>query len=507
MGVQAGRVPVWIEKPQLVQLATYMPIPTADTSSNAYILFTSLYRIFSGQFRKTWSVSIMANHSMDPYPSPTLPPSPSRTPEKARGKKARISDTGQATGSSPSPVTRHSLRQRERRSRTASTGSTPIEARSSTEQVREDTQLADTAGSPPAPTRQERRSSQIRPQIQPGPASAPAELPQTRNQPASLRRPDGPTKAHSAPTQTGPSSTAARVVDGKIISILRRPLSKTQASSEIFGNNYVLEVVRNADKRKILVKVGYTKGEGKRRVKRIQDDCDHLSIKQQEDPEHVPIRLYQKAEALIKAELSAFEHKFHCECKVQHREYFDIEARVAREVSQRWRRFCRMEPYDNDGNLQPFWEHRIRNMRPRSKSEKASDHEMRAERWERFMNPTLFELASYDATSPIITLWRWRWHIITWFQSFTIAFITSPARWCLLVCALLTGWILVEMGGVHRPHTINILKRILRETGITSSALQDEEHQQEESFDTADQAVRESSVGENSEPESPGPIS
>ncbi|RYO84893.1 hypothetical protein DL764_009259 [Monosporascus ibericus] len=223
-------------------------------------------------------------------------------------------------------------------------------------------------------------------------------------------------------------------VDAKIADILQKPLTKLQLNTAgELGNNYVFEVIPMSDPSKQVVKIGVTKESEQCRLKKIKSHCQHILVEdQQDDPEHVPIPFYYKAEKLIHAELYNFLYVFDCNCgdgSKSHNEYFDVDRAIAQEITQRWRRFCRLQPYGADGRLTPFWDHRLRNRNRRvafESEESIYDHDKRRQRWERFANPRRIEMVVYDVVTPLIKMWPWRWQVVTILQSFYIAYLVYP---------------------------------------------------------------------------------
>ncbi|KAF7532274.1 hypothetical protein G7054_g8105 [Neopestalotiopsis clavispora] len=149
-------------------------------------------------------------------------------------------------------------------------------------------------------------------------------------------------------------------IDERLRACLRKPLTKAQSSYTGVGNNYMFEVTTKDPTGCTIVKIGVTRGPEHVRLAGIARDCRHLAMAAQDDPEHMPIRLYQRAEMLAHKELEDWRWPFSCRCKVKnHREYFAVRKEVALEVMQRWREFCRREPYNGQGELRPFWRHRL----------------------------------------------------------------------------------------------------------------------------------------------------
>ncbi|RYP75632.1 hypothetical protein DL770_007365 [Monosporascus sp. CRB-9-2] len=248
-------------------------------------------------------------------------------------------------------------------------------------------------------------------------------------------------------------------VDAAIADILKKPLTKARlnAAGEL-GNNYVFEVIPKSDPSKRVVKVGVTKGSEQYRLKGIKSLCKHVLVDdQQDDPEHVPIPLYFKAEKLIHAELQNFLYVFDCHCgdrSRSHGEYFNVDRATAQEITQRWRRFCRLRPYGANGHLTPFWDHRLRNRNRRvsfDSEESIYDHDKRRQRWERFANPMRIEMVVYDVVAPLVKIWPWKWQVATILQSFYIAFLVDRSCASLVWIGIVSALFLAETMKLETP--------------------------------------------------------
>ncbi|EMR69352.1 hypothetical protein UCREL1_3627 [Eutypa lata UCREL1] len=308
----------------------------------------------------------------------------------------------------------------------------------------------------------------------------------------------------------------------EITEVLQRQLTDKQLSRSMsgqdVGNNYLFEVVLRRQpsvidanptdtsepqpqgstrssapppppppQEKRVVKIGVTRGPERVRLRQIQNTCGHALVEQQDDPEHEPIALYFKAEKLIHAELRNFAHGFDCRrCDRWHGEYFDVDAAAAREVVQRWRRFCQLRPYGSDGCLRPFWACRLRGWRKRwggrggvdnddddddgndDDDDRGDDGDEEEERekkwrrlrrrmrhWDRFANPTRLEFLWYDLTAPLDGLWRWRWHAIALLEGFAVAVLAFPSFPALLWFGVVVLLIFAETIRLEAPVTIS----------------------------------------------------
>jgi hypothetical protein len=176
-------------------------------------------------------------------------------------------------------------------------------------------------------------------------------------------------------------------------------------------------------------------------------------VEQQHDPEHAPIPFYRRAERLIKLELEEFQYTFDCDCGTNHMEYFKTDNSTAQRITQRWRAFCRLEPYDGNGNLRPFWEQRLRYWQSRGKSEIVYDHQLERVRWSRFANPRKVEMVLYCIINHMGTFWTWKWQTISCLQGFAIA-IAFPSFHAVVLLGALLLLIVIERIQLDRPLTI-----------------------------------------------------
>ncbi|RYP58839.1 hypothetical protein DL769_008785 [Monosporascus sp. CRB-8-3] len=265
---------------------------------------------------------------------------------------------------------------------------------------------------------------------------------------------------------TPPKLWTPSEVDAKIADVLNKRLTPAQldAAGEL-GNNYIFEVIPKSDPSKRVFKIGKTKGPEQGRLKHIKSACKHVLVEdQQDDPEYVPIPFYYRAEKLIHAELHNFRYVFDCHCgngSTSHGEYFDVDLATAREVAQRWRRFCRLRPYGADGRLTPFWDHRLQNRIrpvPPESEESTYDHDKTRQRWERFANPWKIEMVVYDVVALLSEIWRWKWQVATILQSFYIAFLVHLSWRSIVWIAIVSVLLHAETMKLETPVTIPAIR-------------------------------------------------
>ncbi|KAI1335843.1 hypothetical protein F5Y15DRAFT_224385 [Xylariaceae sp. FL0016] len=272
---------------------------------------------------------------------------------------------------------------------------------------------------------------------------------------AGSNSPETPTrKSRHKSSQSSPESPLKPPgLDSKIASELRKQIPKGQLKEKT-GNNYIFEISTVAQPDKTIVKVGVASNEEKLRLDYIKNACKHVRMEQQHDPEHVPIAFFKRAEKLAHAELTNYQHHFDCPCGIRHTEYFDIDAGTAQKVVRRWRRFCKLDPYDEEGNLRPFWKHRLRHRQLWNVSDVELSLEERQKLWDRFISPADWEYPLYEVTVTFGKVWGWRWHVIGFGESFILAVVCFPSFWAMIWFAVVAAWVLLEMMHVSKkvPH-------------------------------------------------------
>ncbi|TGJ78651.1 hypothetical protein E0Z10_g10110 [Xylaria hypoxylon] len=245
----------------------------------------------------------------------------------------------------------------------------------------------------------------------------------------------------SAPARLEPSGTinlnsSSEDVDDRIIEELKKVLPKAQLNKdekgkEKVGTIYLLEVVPAGDLGQIIQKIGHTTKSPQARIKDINSQCKHLSTQREVVREGEDIPLYQRGERLVHAHLDDHLYDFACKCGKAHKEYFRVDTATAEGVIRFWSKFCKSKPYDDDGQLLPFWEHRLqqRNKLPYWDDEAPkglSALESRRRRWEAFSNPTQSDIYWFWLTVMSAKAWPWRLHIIAGLQAVVIALFVSP---------------------------------------------------------------------------------
>ncbi|KAK8058194.1 hypothetical protein PG994_008642 [Apiospora phragmitis] len=373
---------------------------------------------------------------------PNTPPKPSvalPTPPKTRSssKKTVTLSTGDDYSRSPSPLTQGAipLRRQERRCVTSPLPSIAHSQGTSARATQPASVEACTLDSilvePEANTSSTLSNPSSRPSLHAAPASAPelaSILPDAND--ASRRRstrPSVPPRLSSE--RTIHLSESPTSLDDNIKWVMRKQLTKKQRRQQDHGNNYIFEVTPAQSPEKAICKIGFTTGPTARRQKHIFSTCQHNSIRGQYDPGHVPIRLCQRAESLTHAEMAWNRYHFDCRCPVKdHREYFDVAPQLALEAVHRWRTFCMREPYDAKGELQPFWEARLRDMDRRQKLRAdVLDMAERRRQWDRFVHATLLDAVWYDVAAAVRKLQnRGIWRTTAVIELFLILFLLLP---------------------------------------------------------------------------------
>ncbi|KAL2855980.1 hypothetical protein BJY01DRAFT_231409 [Aspergillus pseudoustus] len=106
-------------------------------------------------------------------------------------------------------------------------------------------------------------------------------------------------------------------------------------------------------------KIGSAKNVSKR-ANEHRSICNISSFRVQRKPA-IPIKQYKRLEKLAQAELINMSYDPNCVCSIQRRQYFWGREQTAMEILEFWSKWLgKHSPYDKDGNLLPFWEHRLR---------------------------------------------------------------------------------------------------------------------------------------------------
>ncbi|KAF2174732.1 hypothetical protein K469DRAFT_771439 [Zopfia rhizophila CBS 207.26] len=180
------------------------------------------------------------------------------------------------------------------------------------------------------------------------------------------------------------------VVDGCI----RNEIEKDVPTK--FGYVYILRAPRYFQGLKVplppLVKIGKAL-DVEKRINEIKSRCGIPHLERVQDNKDRPVKLYEKLEKLVHAELGNFRVVFDCSGKCQkrkngvsteHTEWFNVPEDVALKTVQRWRKFVMAEPYREDGKLKDCWHAALRGnddyIFARS-SEVIDEHVKRDERW------------------------------------------------------------------------------------------------------------------------------
>lgn len=150
--------------------------------------------------------------------------------------------------------------------------------------------------------------------------------------------------------------TTQREIDDELLAIIRKP--QGNQSTKKLGYVYVLQNPIWEG----YVKIGRTNQRVLVRNRQIKRKCGIQELERVLDLESSRILNYELLEKLCHAELQIFQRKFRCFCGTQHRdtqlehhEWFMIPKGVALDTVRKWRAWLRQFPYDENGNLKPWW--------------------------------------------------------------------------------------------------------------------------------------------------------
>lgn len=204
------------------------------------------------------------------------------------------------------------------------------------------------------------------------------------------------------------------------------------------------------------VKIGESGRDVDKRITELKKSCDIRSLKQVVDTEQRNFLNYKIVEKLCHEELKNFRKKFLCtSCKnlrgdqKKHQEWFQVNPEIAVRTVQKWRRWMSLSPYDGDGDLVPWWQHKANDElffkeEPfDAKEEAIDDHDSRHRRWSRWLKrPTIKERTEFEIERFFLhtrpkrkSVWnRAEENLVPLLIYFFIAFfICGPKTWILLL--------------------------------------------------------------------------
>ncbi|KAK2616261.1 hypothetical protein QQS21_000896 [Conoideocrella luteorostrata] len=262
-------------------------------------------------------------------------------------------------------------------------------------------------------------------------------------------------------------AVASSQVDAQIRNQIREPTNFSKDKTKL-GTNYIFRMV--IDGRNFL-KFGASKNPINR-LQQIRQQCkieaDML------DGHDAYIIEYKLAEKLIHIELQNFRHQFTCICGKEHREIFEVSHKMALEVTGRWAAFCDRRPWDENGVLQKFWQHRLEMRLEAMESEKDTEVNKRARRWGHFANPTAWEKLVFDTASVLSVIQPKFWQWLSLLQAFYL-FAHVPTKGTLTFLVSILVFMLFE-----RDFASNISPRKLAlssQFGVMSGLPDDESEQ------------------------------
>ncbi|KAH0424206.1 hypothetical protein CcaCcLH18_11709 [Colletotrichum camelliae] len=226
------------------------------------------------------------------------------------------------------------------------------------------------------------------------------------------------------------------------------------------GSIYLYKV-KPAESNVELLKIGRTQRPPDRRRKQIKAACAHEETEEHTSAVAEEIDFHGFAEKLIHAELANFKHQWVCNCGTRHKEYFDVSEDYAVQVFERWRDFCREQPWNLDGKILPSWGQRLKNMGRFSGTGNEFNHWELARRWSVFTSPMTVERVASDA----IRLWKdgfpKRWRIVALAEFMTMACISRVSFWTTAWTVVIVGLLLVDLLTTDNMHTLNWIDRIM----------------------------------------------
>ena len=242
--------------------------------------------------------------------------------------------------------------------------------------------------------------------------------------------------------ERGPVAQDPRDIDNNIRHrlISDSPLKRAKNGEEKRGVVYMMPFYYN-DKR--VLKIGFTTKIRKAdRAKDIERGCKGLERDSKGQYCTERILRFEKLEKLVLAELRPWRDSFVCDCGKQHTEFFDVDEALARQVIDRWEKFCGKAAFNSKGSLTSFWKYAIYDITvcgstvlgcantttrywlgrqpPCPQSETFEDHEARHERWETFINVDTHYHMLFDIGNFFMHIWDWRRELLIWGQGAVI---------------------------------------------------------------------------------------
>lgn len=178
------------------------------------------------------------------------------------------------------------------------------------------------------------------------------------------------------------------------------------------------------------IKIGMTTDKPESRRRAADKGCD-ITLTEPDDVLVRSMRLfYAHAEKLMKKELQLFQLKVPCSTRCgtkEHTEYFEVRSdEVAFRVFQRWRTFCMMGPWDDQGNLSAFWLWRLNRRRRLSSGDgKVVDEQQLSDIWDEFVYVSKMEEFLFVYASAMGRFWPWRWQLVSLIQAIVLSFSSS----------------------------------------------------------------------------------
>lgn len=197
-------------------------------------------------------------------------------------------------------------------------------------------------------------------------------------------------------------------------------LKPEQDKSSSEGNGlFVFKVGRSADL--------------KTRIENLEKTCqrkfEEITIRRQRFLPQADV-----AESLAKLELAPWKHEFDCVCRIKHREYFEVTEKKAVGVVQRWTRFYRQNPWDENGLLKAFWLARLDECLEKWEPK---EHDLNDNRWESFTQPQFWEKPWFDLCAlfkVLITLFLInRWPLLYFVQGMRMMLEAGEVNHALMV--------------------------------------------------------------------------
>jgi hypothetical protein len=207
----------------------------------------------------------------------------------------------------------------------------------------------------------------------------------------------------------------------KIIGYLGEPLKNTDDIARVY-------VFSDPDRPEI-IKIGSAQNPSERKDELVKK-CRFPSLTMHFQSEIMSSAVASKVETLAHYELGFFRRRFNCgSCSINHREFFQVDWRIAESVVKRWTGFFKFEPYDENGGLKEGWKDKMTKYTVQNQPEQDHEnHDDRGKWWgqlEKILVPQVIQDADVLESKPLLLSSSQIWAIWSVLQALVLVQTTS----------------------------------------------------------------------------------